>query len=444
MSQHKQLQRAATKLYNAHSCTSSKHTYSNNPAPLLTFLLPRSQFSTSTRKSQSQSKTLNQVAKEVDILSHVFRIPGVGQSNPSSPSTKNPNEFLDTEPPARNSPPFLKIVMSPPDPASSPTPGTFRPESNAVKSLSGSTISSGEREIFAKIFDQMLTQSIPSSSKAAYVKGKKVDRPSEQVSEKSRRGQFLSAALLDDSLFLTPKEVAEYPPALRPLAARIGRRAEDTEIVKGHDWTELEKTLDHLDTDLSLLQFLDEEVFAVMEGQIQGLTKGGWSTESVRRNYSLILLKAMRLLRTSFGNPLAAHTLFLRAKTLSAESYVLGCSTQLYNELLLSRWHTFTDLYSITEILDEMTTNGLKGDGQTIQILQRIQDDVHEWATQGAEAFRAIWVAEKERMGKLERMQREIVGRIESDVEAEDMKADLEKEVKLLENKPEEFKSAVR
>jgi len=280
--------------------------------------------------------------------------------------------------------------------------------------------------------------------KSVYVKGKKVDRPSEHVSEKSRRGQSLSAALLDESLFLTPKEVAEYPPALRPLAARIGRRAEDTETVIGDDWAKLEETLDHMETDLSLLQFLDSQVFAVMEGQIQGITEGEWSTESIRRNYSLILLKAMRLLRTSFRNPLAAHTLFLRAKTLSAESYVLGCSTQLYNELLLSRWHTFTDLYSITEILDEMTTNGLKGDGQTIQILQRIQDDVHEWSTHGAEAFKAIWVAEKERMGKLERMQREIVSRIESDVEAEDMKADLEKEVKLMENNPEEFRSSAR
>ena len=99
-----------------------------------------------------------------------------------------------------------------------------------------------------------------------------------------------------------------------------------------------------------------------------------------------------------------------------------------------------------------MSTNGLKGDGQTIQILQRIQDDVHEWATQGAETFRAVWVAEKERMGKLERMQREIVSRIESDVEAEEMKMDLEKEVKSLDEgevksldkENGEFKSSVR
>ena len=118
----------------------------------------------------------------------------------------------------------------------------------------------------------------------------------------------------------------------------------------------------------------------------------------------------MRLFRIIFHNPLAAHTLFLRAKMLSAESYVLGCTTQLYNELLLSRWESFTDLFSISEILDEMSTNGVKGDRQTVQILQRIQDDVQEWATQGAEAARPVWIAEKERMVKLERIQKEIHG----------------------------------
>jgi hypothetical protein len=280
------------------------------------------------------------------------------------------------------------------------------------------------------------------------MKIKKIDKPSDSVAAKSKLGQSLSAALLDDSLFLTPKEVAEYPPALRPLAARIGRRTEDTNMTSGTDWNVLEESLNNLDTDLSLLQFLDGEVFSVMEGQKdpKGYTEGGWSAESIRRNYSFILLKAMRLLRLTFRNPLAAHTLFLRAKTLSAESYVLGCTTQLYNELLLSRWDTFTDLYSITEILDEMSTNGLKGDGQTIQILQRIRDDVHEWATQGAETFRAVWVEEKERMGKLERMQREIVSRIESDVEAEEMKMELEKEVKSLDsnNDRPEYRSSVR
>src|SRR5208282_3970236 len=169
---------------------------------------------------------------------------------------------------------------------------------------------------------------------------------------------------------------------------------------------------------------------SVMENHAQGLRPeaGKSSFTSLRSNYNLILLKAMRLFRITFHNPLAAHTLFLRAKMLSAESYVLGCTTQLYNELLLSRWESFTDLFSISEILDEMSTNGVKGDRQTIQILQRIQDDVQEWATQGAEAAKPVWIAEKERMVKLERIQKEILARMESDVQENEI-VELEKEV---------------
>jgi hypothetical protein len=140
----------------------------------------------------------------------------------------------------------------------------------------------------------------------------------------------------------------------------------------------------------------------------------------------------MRLFRTTFNNPLAAHTLFLRAKTLSAESYVLGCTTQLYNELLVARWERFTDLYSISEILEEMTTNGLKGDGQTIQILKNIQEDIHEWSNQGSDAERVVWTAERGRVGKLEKFQREFVEGIEKDVGQVQMEQDLEREVKSL------------
>jgi hypothetical protein len=191
--------------------------------------------------------------------------------------------------------------------------------------------------------------------------------------------------------------------------------------------------MDECSTDFELAKFLDMDVFSIMEAHAQGLppVAGKTSFTLLRSVYNLILIKAMRHFRIVFHNALAAHTLFLRAKTLSAESYVLGCTTELYNELLLSRWESFTDLFSISEILDEMNMNGVKGDGQTVRILQRIQDDVHEWATTGAEAARPVWLAEKERMLKLERIQREISSAIESDVQDEDT-LELEKEVEAL------------
>jgi hypothetical protein len=243
------------------------------------------------------------------------------------------------------------------------------------------------------------------------------EKKTERENGPTRRSLGMSASLLEESLFLTPKEVEEYPAALRPLAAKFARE-ERKETGEGGEGEAIMRRMDACKNDYEVSQFLDQEVFSVMEAHAQGRrlpANGTFPFDTIRANYSLILLKAMRLYRVMYQNPLAAHTLFLRAKTLSAESYVLGCTTPLYNELLRSRWESFTDLFSISEILDEMSANGVKGDGETIEILKKIQEDVDEWATQGPEVARALWVSEKERMGKLERAQKEIVGRMEED-----------------------------
>jgi hypothetical protein len=403
-------------------------------APILNFLLPRSTFSTC-----AITNGRNDLVKTSDTTSDIprrspFTRPKKVNFNdrPSFPE----KEYLtyDQPPPSsRHSPPFLKIIMSP-DAQVAPAaqPGNFRLESSAVKSLTGSTISLGEREVFAKIFDQMLTNPIPieTTRRQRFVQSKRVAQPTDSMTATSKRVSLLAG--MDDSLFLTSKEVAEYPAALRPLAARVTRDRDNLpthNTLERNDWNEIEKVMDSCLTDLELSRYLELSVFSIIQDP------SNTRQSPIHFNYSLILLKAMRLFRTTFRNPLAAHTLFLRAKTLSAESYVLGCTTQLYNELLLSRWESFTDLYSITEILDEMSTNGLKGDGQTIQILQRIQDDVHDWATQGAEAARVVWLAERERMVRLEKMQRDIVERIESEVQQDDMALDLEREVRSLQER---------
>ena len=209
------------------------------------------------------------------------------------------------------------------------------------------------------------------------------------------------ATNLDDVSFLTPKQVRQYPPSLQPLAAKLVRESEPVKAEIPPTWSALEEKMDACATDFDLSRFLDTEVFPVMERPAQ-------PEDIVRTNYGALLLKAMRLFRTTYRNPLAAHTLFLRAKTLSAESYVLGCTTALYNELLLSRWESFTDLFSIGEILEEMNMNGLKGDKHTFQILQKIEDDVDKWVYEGGEAAKVIWIAEKEKLEKLEKMKREI------------------------------------
>jgi len=228
------------------------------------------------------------------------------------------------------------------------------------------------------------------------------------------KGHTALARQLDDAWFLTPKEVSQYPSSIQPLAAKMVRepRAQpEPKPVKAElppSWPKFERTMNSCESDFDLSKFLDREVFPIMERPAQ-------PNDVVRTNYGAILLKAMRLFRSAYRNPLAAHTLFLRAKTLSAESYVLGCTTSLYNELLLSRWESFTDLFSIGEILEEMNMNGLKGDRHTFEILQKVEWDVNQWVHEGGEAAKIIWLAEKEKLDKLDKMKKEIQATLNSE-----------------------------
>jgi Mtf2 family len=393
----------------------------------LAFLLPRSRFSTACTRSTNKKN------QELDVSSRVFRIPEVEHPKNAGP------ELLDDNPPSSNTPPFLKIIMSR-TAAPKSISGHFRPDSAAtVKTLTGSTISSTEREIFGKIFDQMLTQPISDAPrKHRFIKSSRLGDDVNQTTPK--KGFSLSSASLEDSLFLTTKESQEYPPALRPLAAQFTQN-DGLPVENREDWKYWEIQIEACATDFELAKFLETEVFSVMEAHTHGLPPeaGKSSFDTLRTSYSLILLRAMRLFRTTFRNPLAAHTLFLRAKTLSAESYVLGCTTPLYNELLLSRWESFPDLFSISEILDEMSTNGLKGDEETAQILQRIQNDVREWAQHGAEVARVVWQSERDRMLKLERIQKEIMIETQRGTEKivpQDEIVSMENEVRNLKDSP--------
>jgi hypothetical protein len=369
----------------------------------------------------------NQLAKEIDYPSQAFQ--RKQHDNISFSQFVEPphsSELLDDSPPSRNDSPYLKIIM-PPASATTSTPSrarTFRPDMS--NKLPGSTISSSEREIFAKIFDQMLT--LPSDLSKPHSSIKPIKKASKFRETVGGRGKMnISATLLDEDLYLTPQEAAEYPPGLRPLAARLVREDESAKI--GH-WTEVQKEMDQCNTEVDLLKVLDKRVFSVMQGDDLD------QRAAFREAYPLMLLKAMRMFRVTFHKPLLAMTLFFRVKGLSAESYVLGCTTQLYNELLLARWDGYADLSSVIDTLDEMSANGLRGDRQTVQILQRVRDDVDEWITTGNEVIQVVWREEKDRMNKVDKIQREMIAKLESEVQKGE---DLEKEVGLIDTDLREY-----
>ena len=286
-------------------------------------------------------------------------------------------------------------------------------------------MSSAEREIFAKIFDEMLTAPVQAPLKKMVVKADFQRRVDEKIGAKRVKGEV--AAALDDSLFLSMSEVAEYPVALQPLASKYARLQDEGPI--NRDWKNWEKRLHSCPTDHAVIQFLETNFFNPLkvrndnrnenENCDNATIPGGKVTfTSIAENYPRILQKAMNLLRVVFRNPLAAHTLFQRAKTLSAESYVLGCTTAVYNEWMLIRWEEFRDLAAVVEMVEEMGMNGVTGDKKTVKIVEGVVRDVEEWGAHGPEAIRPVW-AEREKVGRLEKVLREIKRQMQRPVDME-------------------------
>ncbi|CAI2166509.1 18038_t:CDS:2 [Funneliformis geosporum] len=57
-------------------------------------------------------------------------------------------------------------------------------------------------------------------------------------------------------------------------------------------------------------------------------------------------------------------------------SYVLGCSTRVYNQILLIRWEFWKDIKGIERLLDEMKYNGVSFNDETYKIISDIHLEV--------------------------------------------------------------------
>lgn len=89
--------------------------------------------------------------------------------------------------------------------------------------------------------------------------------------------------------------------------------------------------------------------------------------------YPAYLLLALRRLDTAFRLPSPyVFNLLPRIKELGLESYVLGISTPLYNELLDIHWRRRGDLQGMLALLEEMRHCGLYFDEQTSSILATV------------------------------------------------------------------------
>lgn len=83
-------------------------------------------------------------------------------------------------------------------------------------------------------------------------------------------------------------------------------------------------------------------------------------------------------------------------KRLGPVSYVLGASTELFNELILLRWTLYADLAGMTDLLDEMRNQGVEINDTTIHhfsVVARIREEAkkHERLQSATNSVHVWW-----------------------------------------------------
>lgn len=177
------------------------------------------------------------------------------------------------------------------------------------------------------------------------------------------------------------------------------------------DRIKVESMLDHAETDVEIWRVLEDEVFSIVakfqeqleaeehendraakkaarkkkKGRIDAQVTEAEvppATEKpdeqvpllaiLETNYAAHCLHALRLLRKHFRNSLYALSLLPKIKSLGPISYVLGTSSDLYNELMFIKWREYSDLHGISELGTEMRNRGLAVNQMTLEVLRAV------------------------------------------------------------------------
>jgi hypothetical protein len=92
--------------------------------------------------------------------------------------------------------------------------------------------------------------------------------------------------------------------------------------------------------------------------------------------YPYLVAHLMRSFRDKYRDPHLALSIFDYTRHLSIPSYVFGCTTPAYNELIETRWSCFRDLRGVHDALEEMHVNGVEPDGRTKKLIEKLRREV--------------------------------------------------------------------
>ncbi|CAG8486238.1 1864_t:CDS:2 [Funneliformis caledonium] len=123
--------------------------------------------------------------------------------------------------------------------------------------------------------------------------------------------------------------------------------------------------------------------------------------------YEMLLNQSILLCNIKFKDPHLALSIFEQTKRRGLLSYVLGCSTRVYNQILLIRWEFWKDIKGIERLLDEMKYNGVSFNDETFKIISDISLEVasytnsEKWDLFDIEAYKNVLKLFKINEGKL-------------------------------------------
>lgn len=92
----------------------------------------------------------------------------------------------------------------------------------------------------------------------------------------------------------------------------------------------------------------------------------------LNRNYAEYCLYALRLFRKNYPKSSYATHVLTTMKRGGPLSYVLGASSEIYNEVIFLKWMQHSDLHAVADLMEEMLNQGIEGNEGTVALIKGI------------------------------------------------------------------------
>ncbi|KAJ9113196.1 hypothetical protein QFC22_006035 [Naganishia vaughanmartiniae] len=146
------------------------------------------------------------------------------------------------------------------------------------------------------------------------------------------------------------------------------------------EWDEFmqqKEVIASLRTDLDILEWLKTTYFSMpLPTTSSDASNADETATTFGSIYPLVLAHTISILHVQFRNPQAAVAVFNTARSHSLESYLVGCTTSVYNHMLRARWEGLGDLKGVEEGLEEMGRRGVGWDKETMRLANTLVENL--------------------------------------------------------------------